>query len=286
MKQLTVSLLLASLLCASLASCGGDDPAATVDTKGDTTPVTEAVTEAVRVTADLPAKDFGGEEFTFYGRIYDGVWSATDIFSHEEDGEQINDAVYARTAYIEDTYNVKLAALESGESTVVTYLKNFITAGDDTFEAIVCDVYDSGALAVDGMLYDLNNVQNLDLSREWWAQSTNNSLSIAEKQFYVTGDIFINDNKSTRIFFFNKDIIRDLDLENPYDLVDDNKWTIDKYIELSESALYDLNGDNTYTRDADRYGTMAQTTLGSVLYFASGNLLTGKDEKALASFGK
>lgn len=278
MKQLTVSLLLASLLCASLASCGGDDPAATVDTKGDTTPVTEAVTEAVRVTADLPAKDFGGEEFTFYGRIYDGVWSATDIFSHAEDGEQINDAVYARTAYIEDTYNVKLAALESGESTVVSYLKNFITAGDDTFEAIVCDVYDSGALAVDGMLYDLNNVQNLDLSREWWAQSTNNSLSIAEKQFYVTGDIFINDNKSTRIFFFNKDIIRDLDLENPYDLVDDNKWTLDKYIELSESALYDLNGDNTYTRDADRYGTMAQTTLGSVLYFASGNLLTGKDE--------
>ena len=278
MKQLTVSLLLASLLCASLASCGGDNSGTTVDTQGNTTPVTEAVTEAVRITADLPAKDFGGEEFTFYGRIYDGVWSATDIFSHEEDGEQINDAIYARTAYIEDTYNVRLAALESGETTVVSYLKNFITAGDDTFEAIVCDVYDSGALAVDGMLYDLNNVQNLDLSREWWAQSTNGSLSIAEKQFYVTGDIFINDNKSTRIFFFNKDIIRDLDLENPYELVEQNKWTIDKYIELSEEALDDLNGDNTYTRDADRYGTMAQTTLGSVLYFASGNLLTGKDE--------
>ena len=46
MKQLTVSLLLASLLCASLASCGGDNSGTTVDTQGDTTPVTEAVTEA------------------------------------------------------------------------------------------------------------------------------------------------------------------------------------------------------------------------------------------------
>ncbi len=280
MKHAALFLLTAALLSSSLASCGGDTPTA-AETNTDTAPVTDTVTEAVRITADLPAKDFGGEEFTFYGRIYDGVWSATDIFSHETNGEQINDAIYERTAYIEDTYNVRLAALESGETTVVSYLKNFITAGDNTFEAIVCDIYDNGALAVDGMLYDLNNVKNLDLTREWWAQSTNASLSIADKQFYITGDIFINDNKSTRIFFFNKDIIRDLDLENPYDLVEENKWTLDKYIELSEAALYDLNGDNTYTRDADRYGTMAQTQLGAVLYFASGNLLTGKDKDDL-----
>lgn len=271
-------LLLAALLAASLVSCGGDGDTAVTQGTPDTTPAATVETEPARISADLPERDFGGAEFTFYGRIYDGVWSADDILSHTEDGEQINDAVYARTSYIEDTFNVTLAAIESGEGTVTSYLKNFITAGDDSFDAIVCNVYDSGALAVDGMLHDLNGVQNLDLSREWWAQSTNGSLSIAEKQFYVTGDIFINDNKSTRIFFFNKDIIRDLDLENPYDLVDQNKWTLDKYIELSEAALSDLNGDNTYTRDADRYGTMAQTTLGSVLYFASGNMLTGKDD--------
>ncbi len=276
-NHLTAALLLTSLLAASLVSCGGDDPTTTITTQADTTPATEAVTEAVRVTADLPAKDFGGAEFTFYGRIYGNVWSATDLFSHEEDGEQINDAIYARTMYIEDTYNITMNAIESQKETVTSDLKTLITAGDDSFEAIVCDVYDSGALAVDGMLYDLNNLDHIDLSREWWAQSTNASLSIANKQFYATGDIFIIDNKATRIFFFNKDIIRDLDMENPYDLVEANKWTLDKYLELSEAALYDLNGDNTYSRDTDRYGTMAQTQLGAVLYFASGNLLTGKD---------
>ena len=277
MKHTTALLLLAGLLTASLISCGGDAPA-TTETKADNAPVTEAVTEAARVTADLPERDFGGETFTFYGRIYSNVWSATDIYSHETNGEQINDAVYARTAYIEDTYNVTLAAIESETETCTSELKKLITAGDDSFQSIVCDVYDSGALAVDGMLYDLNGLEHIDLSREWWAQSTNNSLSIANKQYYATGDIFIIDNKATRIFFFNKDIIRDLDLDNPYDLVESNKWTLDKYIELSEAAIYDLNGDNTYTRDTDRYGTMAQTQLGAVLYFASGNLLTAKDK--------
>lgn len=277
MKTITSALLLAALLAASLVSCGGDTTAAPTETDAGTAPATEAVTEAPRVKADLPERDFGGREFMFYGRIYDNVWSASDLYSHEEDGEQINDAIYERTMFIEDTYNITLNAIESKTETVTSELKKLITAGDNSFEAIVCDVYDSGALSVDGMLYDLNELEHIDLSREWWAQSTNASLSIANKQYYATGDIFIIDNKATRIFFFNKDIIRDLDMENPYDLVEANKWTIDKYIELSEGALYDLNGDNTYSRDADRYGTMAQTQLGAVLYLASGNTMTGKN---------
>jgi len=278
MKQRTAALLLASLLCASLSACGSDSSNPPITTNADTTPTTTAETEPPRIKADLPETDFGGEEFTFYGRIYDGIWSATDIFSHDMDGELINDAIYERTRHIEETYNVTFSALESQAETVTSYVKTLITAGDDTFEAVVCDTYDAGALAVDGMLIDLHDVAHIDLTKEWWSQSINHTLSIANRQFYATGDIFIIDNKATRVFYFNKDLIRDLDLENPYDLVDENKWTIEKYIELSEAALYDINGDNTYTREADRFGTVAQTTLGSLLYFASGNLLTEKDD--------
>lgn len=277
-KQLTYGFL-ALCLIAACASCG-DSGAQTTETNADTGTATAAPieTEEVYIKADVPAKDFGGETFTFYGRIYDGVWSADDILSHEEVGEQINDAIYARTAYIEDTYNVKLATIESGETTVTSYVKTYITAGDTAFQAVVCDVYDSGALAVDGMLLDLNEVPNIDLSREWWAQSANSSLSLANKQFYATGEIFIIDNTATRIFFFNKDIIRELDLDDPYTLVDNNEWTIEKYLELSEAVVADLNGDGQIKRPDDRWGTMSQTTLGSILYLASGNLFTSKDE--------
>ena len=283
MKHTATLILLASLLSASMISCGSEstDTQTTTAAGNDTILTTAAETEPARVAADLPEKDFGGREFAFYGRIYDGVWSAVDLFSHEMDGELINDSVYARTTYIEDTYNVKLTALESQAEVVTSYLKTLITSGDDSFEAIVCDVYDSGALAVEGMLLDLHDVAHIDLTKPWWSQSMNETFSIANRQFYATGDIFIIDNKATRVFYFNKDLIRDLDLENPYDLVDQNKWTMERYIAASNEALYDLNGDNTYTRESDRFGTMAQTTLGSLLYFAAGGHLTGKDENDL-----
>ena len=38
-----------------------------------------------------------------------------------------------------------------------------------------------------------------------------------------------------------------------YDLVYDNEWTIDKFIELSRSVCSDLNGDTVWNED-DLYG--------------------------------
>ena len=124
MKPIRTALLLAALLTASLVSCGGDTTAAPTETDAGTAPATEAVTEAPRVKADLPERDFGGREFMFYGRIYDNVWSASDLYSHEEDGEQINDAIYERTMFIEDTYNITLNAIESKTETVTSELKS------------------------------------------------------------------------------------------------------------------------------------------------------------------
>ncbi|MCQ2433130.1 MAG: hypothetical protein MJ175_11060 [Clostridia bacterium] len=282
-KNLLAWLLLGAVMSASAGSmiaCGdtAETPAAGTQNV-QTAAVTEAETEAPRVTADLPARDFGGETLTFYGRIYQGAWSASDILSRTQDGEQINDALYDRTNYIEDTYNVKLDLVESGEVTVTSKVKSAITAGDNSWQALVCDVYDAGSLSVDHMLLDLKSVENLDLSKPWWAQSTNASLTIDNRQFYATGDIFIKDNQATRVFFFNKDMIKNYDLVSPYKLVFDNAWTIEKFMEYNEVVYTDLNGDNVMSRDADQYGTMAQPQFGNVLYIGAGQLLTSKDDK-------
>lgn len=92
MKHITSALILASLLTASLLSCGGEDAQTAVTTNADavTASVTEAVTEDTRITANLPERDFGGETFTFYGRIYaGGDWSADDILVRAADGDTI-----------------------------------------------------------------------------------------------------------------------------------------------------------------------------------------------------
>lgn len=283
MKKYLAALLALLLACGSLAACGD---AGTAETTADTAAADTVPeeTEPVYVKANLPARDFEGETFTFFGRIYEGVWSATDILAKETTGEQINDATYARTAYIEETYNLTLDVVESGEVTVTNQIKNFVTAGDDAYCAIVSDVYDAGAVAMSSMLYDLHTVDNIDLSQRWWSDMTNSSLSLGGKQYYATGDIFIIDNKATRIFFFNKDIVEDVGLDDPYTLVRENKWTLDTYMGMNEAAAADLNGDGIMDPDTDRYGTMVQPTLGGILYFAAGGKLTDKDENDMPYF--
>ena len=282
MKHIPSALILASLLAAALISCGAEDAQTAVTTDADTAPITEAETEAPRITANLPERDFGGEEFTFYGRIYaGGDWSADDILIHSADGDTINDAVYERTVYIEDTYNVKLGVIESQNGSIGGMVKPLLLAGDTSFQAIVSAVVDAGGWAAEHLLWDLNEVENLDLSAPWWSQKANNTMSLAGKQYYVTGDIFIVDNQAIRMVFFNKDMIEDFDLESPYTLVRNNEWTIEKLVEYSETVQGDLNGDNTFKPGDDRFGTMAQGSFGSVLYYASGNSITAKDKDDL-----
>lgn len=271
---LAASVVFSGVLMTACAETAGNNPG------GDTeiTSAEETETEKVYVTANLPDTDFEGETFTFYGRIYDGAWSAIDILSKEIDGEQINDALYNRTALIEDKYNVVLETIASENGSITSLVQPLIAAADTSFQAIVCDVYDAGTISAEGMFIDLNQVDNLDLTQRWWAQATNDSLTIANKQFYATGDIFIIDNKATRVFFFNKDMISNFNLENPYTLVKNNEWTLDSYFALNEAVKTDLNGDNQMNFESDCYRTMAQTTLGTVLYLASGELITAKDE--------
>ena len=282
-KRMLAALLAVLMTGSMLTACGDTEVAETApDTAAAETQPEE--TEPAYVTADLPARDFEGETFTFFGRIYEGVWSATDILAKETTGEQINDALYARTTYIEENYNLVLDVVESGETTVVNQLKTFITAGDSAYCAIVSDVYDAGAVAVEGMLHDLHTVDNIDLSQRWWSGMTNDSLSLGNKLYYATGDIFIIDNKATRVFFFNKDIVSDVGLDDPYTLVRENKWTLDTYMGMNEAAAADLDGDGEMNPDVDRYGTMVQPTLGGILYFAAGGHLTSKDENDMPYF--
>ncbi len=283
MRKITASMLLLAMLL-STAACGNTS---TTETTADTTAVTDTTpveTEPIYIKADLPERDFGGASFTFFARIYEGSWNAADLLAKETTGEMINDAVYNRTTYIEDTYNLTLEAVASESSTMATPIKTFVQAGDDTYQAVVSDTYDAGTVAVEGMLYDLATMEHIDLDAHWWSQMTNDSLTLGNKQYYATGDIFIIDNKATRVFFFNKDIITDLGLDDPYTLVRDNKWTMDMYMSLNEAATTDLDGDGTMNPDNDRYGTMVQPTFGAILFFAAGGKLAEKDENDMPYF--
>jgi hypothetical protein len=103
-------------------------------------------------------------------------------------------------------------------------------------------------------------------------------MSIANRVFYGISAFDTTHYDGVRTFFFNKQLIEAYDLESPYDLVKDGKWTLDKLYELGMAVARDLDGDGKWG-EGDQYGYCTWSSVGGqTLMTGSGaNLSVHKD---------
>ena len=110
--KLGTAAIIASFL---LSSCSTPNTEAQATTEQEQTTQQALSTTEVRLSPDLPDKDFEGYEFTFLTRTINDPdwvdWDFTDIFAEEETGDVINDATYRRNRAIEEKYNVVIKEL-------------------------------------------------------------------------------------------------------------------------------------------------------------------------------
>ena len=201
----------------------------------------------------LPKNDFKGEAFTVY--VPPNPDSPVDkgTFVEELTGEKFNDAVFNRNLKVESEYNVLINSTY-GNNWDSTYsdLKKDSKAGD-----LRADVYFThvqagiAGMASEGLLRVWDVVPNLDFDKPWWNQTAITNLNIAKKTFYLSGSMSIQD---PILLVFNKTLLQSLALEDPYRLVREGKWTLDKLNEMAVSGLKDLNGDGVYNKTDDQYG--------------------------------
>jgi len=268
-------LLAAFLLVAFLVSCQtGDSGGSPLETTGPETK-TEETTEAEIITDDLENIDYGKRAFNFV-TLSDVHWGLLDrVCVEEQIGESINDATYTRTLKVEERFNVEIKDHKIPYHRVVGDVKKSIGAGDRTYDA----VYLWGSffldLAADGYLYNLNNLPKVDFTKPYWDRNAKNDLSIAGRLYTMTGDANMFYNDATWVVMFNKKLLTDYGIEDPYRLVRDGKWTVDKMMEIGKVCLKDLNSDGRYGV-ADQYGmvTHTETIYGAI--FASGEKMIEK----------
>ena len=112
-------------------------------------------------------------------------------------------------------------------------------------------------MITDGMLLDLNAMPYMDMTRPWYDQNANESLSIGHKLFVSCGELNIMDNDATWSILFNKAMAEDLGFDSFYDMVKAGTWTQDVLLSAMEAASIDLNGDGQ--RDAsDQWGNVGE----------------------------
>lgn len=126
------------------------------------------------------------------------------------------------------------------------------------------------------MLYDYNDIDEIQFDQPWWDQQIRNELSVEGKSFFATGDISIMDNEATWCILFNKKMIEDYDLDDPYTLVREGVWTIDKMYEMAKSVSKDLDGDGKMGK-ADQFGFLTEIYNVYALWVGGDNRIIEKD---------
>jgi len=283
-RSFTASLLalLTVFSCAACASGTSDNAADT--TAADTTaadvttsePTNEDLLSAAK--AALPEKDFEGANFIIVDRQHVD-WETIDVYYETATGDPINDAVYERNTILEEKFNIKVVERKvEGPAAAVT---KEILAGDDTFDTVT-DGLNALAknLATAGYIYDFNEIPNMDMSQPYWDQMMNAGLSISEKIYFATGDISIMDNYGTWAMMFNKDMLNDFSLDDPYTLVNDGAWTLDKFYDMAKVASLDLDGDGVMG-DWDQYGFLTEQYNAYGLWACTGESITTKNSDDL-----
>ncbi|MCL1858648.1 MAG: extracellular solute-binding protein [Oscillospiraceae bacterium] len=223
---------------------------------------------------DLPEKDFGNYDFRIISRSESANlhWWNYDISAEGETGDPINDAVFQRNQKIEEKYNITITNIP--DSAVGSKAARSIKAGSDDYDLVVIGLRDGqDNLINSGYLMDLHSMPYVDLSKPWWDQKATEQLSIYDKLFATSCDLTIRDKDAIIILMFSKTLLKDNQLEDPYQLVLSGKWTLDKMFDMMKTVSKDLNGDGKMD-DEDQYGLISQLRHSQYFYNAAGEYIS------------
>lgn len=266
--------LLAALALSVFAACGDDvslDPpvggaASTTAAEGGEPAETAdpEIAEMEAALAAVPEADLGGRKFNILARAAVGT-SEKEIWVESENGDVLNDAVYRRNSLVNEKFNTEVT-LVTGDPN--GGLKKSVLAGETTYDIAMPGISDASTLASGGVIMSFTSLPYNDLTKPWWELGTA-QLNIAGKVFFMNSAVNYLADDVTYIMMFNKQLIKDYKMEEPYQLVRDGKWTIDVFTEMIQNISTDIDGDGQFTEN-DLYGFIGTSGYPNAFFYGSG----------------
>lgn len=202
---------------------------------------------------DIEKSDYEGRDFTFV--TWDDFSTNKYFFCEESSGDILETACFDRNLAVEEYLNIKLVNIgipnPGTEARWASFIQSDIMSGDGAYDIVLNSWYLGIFEMVTGnMLFDWNDVPYIDLSKNYWNQTLNETLAIQGVLFVAAGD-YIPAN--SRCLVYNKQLQIDYNLPNFNEVVFSGNWTLDKFIEYSNAVTSDVDGDGKFTV-ADYYG--------------------------------
>ena len=247
------------LSTAVLFSCASDGISENTTTGGDsdaTAVNTAATSDSTSLVAEIPDVKYDGYEFKILGgKIASTSYAVQEeIFAEEQNGEPLNDALYDRNKMVEDKLGVTIVKVESDN--VASDMSKSVMAADEAYDAALDTIMSHVSGINGGVVTDLTELPYIDIDKPWWNKNAIDTASIANKSYLLFGDLNYSDKNSTWALVFNKRLYEENGLEEPYEMVRNGEWTLDKLEEQCRDITQDLNGDTVLDHN-DQWGLLS-----------------------------
>jgi hypothetical protein len=174
---------------------------------------------------ELPDYDFGDlAVFITSMEITSLIPQNTDYFVYNTRIE--------RTQAVEEKYSTKIVGVEEDYRSVYDKTYSAVYSGDFYSDIIGVPMGALGQFYKDGLLMNLNLLPFIDYSKPYYDTDAMKQMSVGGGTYGLIGD-FNKNMDYYHVMYFNKTLIKDLGIANPYDLVYDDEWTVDKFREMT-----------------------------------------------------
>ena len=269
-RKILSLLLLLCMLVPMTVACGDKESEETNDSIS---------TMDVELRDDAPTPimdDFGGFEFKVLTRK-DSL--SSDDITGDVSGGKMSNATYTRNAILKDRYNFVVVEYKDPNPSDLAKIAG--AAGEYAYDMLSYRMASLPSLALEGYLLDLNYVDGINLEASYYDERTIESVSFAERVFFITGDMLYMDDLSITGMIFNTKIwaeekCSDVFGKSIYELVADGEWTFEAMKKIAILGRRDLNGDSIYGKD-DQWGCVYSNADIFSQSTALGNTVLKKD---------
>ena len=170
---------------------------------------------------------------------------------YDYSGDLVGNAAYERNLRVEEYFKTELNYVSkdgnaSGSVAFNNAIRTSMNAGKDAYDLILGQGTYCLSLATEGMYYDLNTAEYLNLENEWYHSEINRYGVVNNKRWAASGDFILSQIGWALGLAYNKNVVRDYFSDWDYDLYDlvrEGKWTYERFYEMC-TAFGSHNGND------------------------------------------
>ncbi len=187
-----------------------------------------------------------------------------------ETGVPLNDAVFLRNSTFEETFKTSIV-VEIVEDAAFRGVLDSDIKTDGYYDISIKHTGDGIPYAQSELLYNFLDLKNIDLDAAWWDQGTR-SFQIADGLYFMNGSYNYDDDKTTYVLLFNKQMYNDRQEKFEktfYESVKDSEWTLDYFHEVTQGISTQVVADDIWD-EKDSYGFVTTWEYGTTFFYGSG----------------